>query len=205
MRALLSGIATLLIVAGTGVGCGGDGGSGPGGGFTVEVTPATATLFTVAPGNAVTLSVVAKDQDGQVMVGAGSPSFSSDNGAIATVSNDGTITAVATGTARVTASVTAGGVTKTATTTVTAQVAPANAGVVAPGLAFQPATGNVQAGGTVTWTFASIAHDVTFNAGEPADVPALQNGSASRTFPNHGDFSYRCSIHPLMTGVVHVH
>ena len=195
-------IASVVITA-----CG-DGGSGPGDRVltTLEVTPATAALFTVAPGNAVTLSVVAKDQDGQTMVGVGSPSFSSDNRAIADVSVDGTITAVAAGTARITASLTAGGVTKTGTTTVTAQVAPANAGVVAPGLAYQPATVDVRAGGTVSWTFGSIPHDVTFTtAGAPADVPELQDGSASRTFPNNGTFGYRCSIHPPMTGLVRVH
>jgi plastocyanin len=198
----------LLIVAETGVGCGGSGsGTGPGGNglTTLEVTPAIATLYTVAPGNAVTLSVVAKDQDGQVMVGVGSASFSSDNGAIADVSANGTITAVAAGTVRITASLTVDGRTKTATTTVTAQVAPANAGVVAPSLAFQQGTVNVRAGGTVTWTFAAITHNVTFTAGAPADVPDLQNGSASRTFPDNGSFSYHCSIHPQMTGIVRVH
>jgi plastocyanin len=206
-------IPTLLIVAEIGVGCGDSGsGTGPGPGpepsvlTTLEVTPATATLFTVAPGNAVTLSVVAKDQDGQTMAGLGSPSFSSDNAAIATVSNDGTITAVAAGTVRITASLTAGGVTKTGTTTVTARVASASAAVVAPAIAFQPATVDVSAGGTVSWTFASIPHDVTFTtAGAPSDVPLLQDGSASRTFPNNGTFGYRCSIHPPMTGVVRVH
>jgi plastocyanin len=206
-------MATLLIVAETGAACGGDGGSGTGPPpdetsvlTTVEVTPATATLFTVAPGNTVTLAVVAKDQDGQTMAGLGSPTFSSDNGAIATVSDAGTITAVAAGSARITASLTAGGITKTGTTTVTAQVAPATAAVVAPAIAFQPATVDVQAGGTVTWTFESVPHDVTFTTGgAPADVPLLQDGSASRTFPTNGAFGYRCSIHPPMTGVVTVH
>jgi plastocyanin len=212
MRAPLSRIATLLTVAGMGVGCGGDSGSGTGPPpetsvlTTLEVTPATATLFTVAPGNAVTLSVVAKDQDGQTMSGLGSPSFSSDNGAIASVGDDGTITAVAAGTARITASLTAGGATATGTTTVTARVAPASAAVVAPAIAFLPTTVDVSAGGTVSWTFESIPHDVTFTtAGAPADVPLLQDGSASRTFPNNGSFGYRCSIHPPMTGIVHVH
>jgi plastocyanin len=213
MRALLSRIATLLIVAGTVASCGGDGGSGTGPPpdetsvlTTVEVTPATATLFTVAPGNTATLAVVAKDQDGQTMAGLGSPSFSSDNAAVATVSDAGTVTAVAAGSARITASLTAGGVTKTGTTTVTAQVAPASVGVVAPAIAFQPATVDVSAGGTVTWTFASIPHDVSFTtAGAPADVPLLQDGSASRTFPTNGSFAYRCTIHPPMTGTVHVH
>jgi plastocyanin len=173
---------------------------------TVEVTPATATLFTVAPGNVVTLAVVAKDQDGQTMSGLGSASFSSDNGAIADVSSDGTVTAAAAGTAVITASLTAGGVTKTGTTTVTVQVAPASAAVVAPALVFQPAAVDVSAGGSVTWTFGSIHHTVTFSsAGAPADVPELQDGSASRTFPTNGAFSYRCAIHPQMAGAVRVH
>jgi len=211
MRALLSRIATLLIVAGIGVGCGGDGGPpGPDPDppvlTTLELTPATATLFTIAPGNAVTLSVVPKDQDGQTIVGAGSPSFSSDNGAIADVSDNGTITGVGAGTARITASLTAGAATETGTTTVMVQVAPAEAGVVAPQFVFMPATVDVSAGGTVTWAFGSIHHDVTFTtAGAPADVPELQDGSASRTFPNNGTFGYRCSFHASMTGVVRVH
>ena len=209
MQTLLSRIATLLIVAATGAGCGG--GNGPGGPdtpvlTTLEVTPATATLFTVAPGNTAALSVVAKDQDGQAMSGLGSPTFSSDNTAIATVSDAGAVTAAAAGTATITASLTAGGVTETGTTTVTTRVAPATAAVTAPGLEFQPATVDVQAGGMVTWTFTSLQHNVTFTSGgAPADVPALQDGSASRTFPTNGTFGYRCSIHPPMTGSVHVH
>ena len=209
MQTLLSRIATLLIVAATGAGCGG--GNGPVEPdtpvlTTLEVTPATATLFTVAPGNTAALSVVAKDQDGQAMSGLGSPTFSSDNGAVATVSDAGAVTAAAAGTATITASLTAGGVTETGTTTVTTRVAPATAAVTAPGLEFQPATVDVQAGGMVTWTFTSLQHNVTFTSGgAPADVPALQDGSASRTFPTNGTFGYRCSIHPPMTGSVHVH
>jgi len=206
MRALLSRIATLLIVAETGVGCGNSAGPGSSVLTTLEVTPAGTTLFTVAPGNAVTLSVVAKDQDGLTMVGVGPPSFSSGNVAVADVSAEGTITAVAAGTARITASLTVGGRTRTGTTTVTAQVASANAGVVAPAIAFQPATLDLQAGGTVRWTFESIHHTVTFTtAGAPVDVLELHDGSASRTFPTHGTFEYHCSIHPVMTGVIHVH
>jgi len=210
MPALLSRIATLLIVAGTGAGCGGGDGPGPGPDTpvltTVEVTPATATLFTVAPGNTATLAVAAKDQDGQTMAGASSPSFSSDNGAVATVGDAGAITAVTAGTARITASLTMSGVTKTGAATVAVQVAPASARVTAPAIAFQPGTVDVQAGGSVSWVFASIPHDVTFTtAGAPAGIPEIADGSASRAFPSHGNYSYRCSIHPPMTGVVRVH
>jgi plastocyanin len=207
MRALLSRIATLLIIAGTGAGCGGDGiVSDTPVLTTLEVTPATAALFTVAPGNAVTLSVVAKDQNGLTMSGLGSATFSSDDGSIASVGADGTITALAAGTAHITAALTAGGVTKSAIATVTAQVAPASASVTTPQLAFLPDAVDVQAGGAVTWTFGSTAHTVTFTtAGAPADVPPLYGAAASRTFPNNGSFSYHCSIHPQMTGIVRVH
>jgi plastocyanin len=206
MRTLLSGIATLLTVAATGAGCGSsstDGGTAVL--TTVEVTPATATLFTAAPGNTATLAAVGKDQDG-LTIAAGLPSFSSDNDAIAGVGTDGTVTAVAAGTAIITASMTAGAVTKTGTATVTAQVAPLSALVTTPTLAFTPATVDVQAGGAVGWTFGSTPHTVTFTTGgAPADVPQLQEGSASRTFPTHGNFNYHCSIHPQMNGLVIVH
>jgi plastocyanin len=203
MRAPLSRIPALLIVAATGAGCGSHGGPEESVLTTLVVTPATAALFSVEPGNAVTLVVVAKDQNGETMVG--SPSFSSDNGAIADVSNAGTITAVAAGTARITASLTIDGITKTGTTAVTSEVAPANATVVAPGTVFQPATVDVRAGGTVTWTFGSTAHQVTFiTPGAPADIPEFQDGSVSRTFPSHGTFHYQCSG-PQMSGVITVH
>ncbi len=153
-----------------------------------------------------TLSAVAKDQNGQTIAGAASAGFASDNSAVADVSDNGTVTAVAAGTAQITASLTAGGATKAGTATVTVQAAPAGATVLAPSLAFQPAAVEVQAGGTVTWTFGPIPHTVTFTTGgAPPDVPDLQDGSAARTFPTNGTFNYHCTIHPQMTAVVHVH
>ena len=209
MRNLFLKIVTLLIVAGTAAGCGGsEPGPGPGTSVltTLELTPATATLFTVAPGNTVTLAAVARDQDGGTMAGIGSPSYSTDNGAVASVSQDGTITAVAAGTAAITGTLTAGDVTRTDVTTVTVQAAPTSAAVTTPGLAFQPAAVDVGAGGSVSWTFGPTTHNVSFEtAGAPEDVPDLQNGSASRVFPTNGSFNYRCTIHPQMTGAVHVH
>ena len=78
------------------------------------------------------------------MAGVGSPTFSSENGAIADVSDNGTVTALAAGTAVITASLTVDGVTKTATTTVAAQVAPANATVTAPGIHRSGGGGSVE-------------------------------------------------------------
>lgn len=189
-------------------GCG-DGGSGIDQGqvlTTLEVSPPTAALFTVAPGNTAVLTIVAKDQRGEVMTGLGSPRFSNDNSAVASVSLDGTITAAGAGTARVTASLTADGATATGTTTVSAQVAPAAASVNAPELAFQPQSVDVSMGGTVTWFIGDIHHTVTFTSpGSPASVPEIRNASAARAFPNQGTFAYQCSIHPGMHGSVKVH
>jgi plastocyanin len=208
MRRMHSGMATLLLIAGTAAGCG-DGGSGPDQDqvlTTLEVSPATAALFTVAPGNTVELTLVAKDQQGETMTGVGSPTFSSDNSAVATVSEDGTITATGAGTTQVMASMTAGGVTVTGTTTVSAQVTPATATVTAPSFAYEPRVVDVSAAGAVTWSFGAIHHDVTFTTvGAPANVPELRNGSAARAFSDPGTFTYRCSIHPAMTGTVRVH
>ncbi len=199
-------IVALLIVAGTGAGCGGESGPGTSVLTTLELTPATVSLFTVAPGNTVTLSAVARDQDGATMAEVGSPSFSSDNGAVASVGQDGTITAVAVGTAAITGTLTAGGVTRTDVTTVTVAAAPASAEVTTPGLTFQPASVDVAAGGSVTWTLGPLTHNVNFTtAGAPADIPDLQDASASRVFPTNGSFDYLCTIHPQMTGTVHVH
>jgi len=212
MRAMLAKMAILLVPAAAGLGCGGgNGGPGPEPEpdpvlTTVQVTPATASLFTVAPGNSVTLAAVGRDQNGQNMSGLGPATFSSGDDAVATVSADGAVTGVGAGTTPITASLTADGVTQTGSMSVTVQVAPATASVTAPALQFQPTVADVSAGGTVTWTMSGIPHNVTFtSAGAPASVPDTQNGSAERTFPGSGSFGYRCTIHPEMTGTVRVH
>jgi plastocyanin len=206
-------MAIMLMVAETGAGCGGGGSNtepNPGGSSdgvltTLEVTPATSSLYTVAPGNTVTLSVVAKDQNGKVMIGA-APTFSSDNAGSAAVGGDGKITAVAEGTSTITASLTMGGVTKTGTATITTIVAAASGTVTAPHITYLPTDLNVRAGARVTWTFQAIPHTVTFSSGgSPASLSEFHDGSNSRVFPTSGTYNYSCDIHPGMVGVVHVH
>ena len=173
MRALLPGITARLAIVATAAGCGGSGGGDGNGGpgpelpllTTVEVTPATNTLFSVAPGNFVKLTAVPKDQNGDNMTGLGAATFSSANEAVATVAGDGTVTAAGAGTTQITASMTDGDVTQTGSASVTVQVAPATATVTAPGLVFQPTAIDVRAGGAVTWTFGAVHHDVTFTSG----------------------------------------
>jgi plastocyanin len=59
------------------------------------------------------------------------------------------------------------------------------------------------AGGTATFAFGSVAHNVFFDgaAGAPADIPGVNsNTSVTRTFTTPGTYVYTCHIHPGMTG-----
>jgi plastocyanin len=71
--------------------------------------------------------------------------------------------------------------------------------------AFNPKTITVPVGTTVQWTNNGNApHTVTSTSGSPAfDSGTLNSGDTFRhTFTTAGEFSYRCSIHPSMTGKV---
>ena len=71
---------------------------------------------------------------------------------------------------------------------------------------FVPATVDVAVGGTVTWAFGPVSHDVVFSqvAGAPANIGITVNNSVSRTFSTAGVFPYTCSLHSGMNGTVRV-
>jgi plastocyanin len=74
-------------------------------------------------------------------------------------------------------------------------------------LAFTPSSVSIQPGDSVLWVFASVGHNVTFDAvtGAPATIGGTNsNVTISRTFPTAGTFTYHCTIHPSMTGTVSV-
>ncbi len=82
----------------------------------------------------------------------------------------------------------------------------ANFGVsLTSGDRFSPATVSVQPGDSVTWTWASNDdHNITANSGQ-ADTWASGNkssGTWARTFNIVGRFTYRCTLHSGMNGVV---
>lgn len=174
---------------------------------TLEVSPTSAAIYNTAPGNTVALTATGKDQTGATM--AGTPTFASSNTGVATVSPSGTVTAVAAGTAQITASLQIGNVTKATPVTVTVEVPPAVQNVSSTGIPqarYVPAAVHLSAGGEVIWTFGPVQHSVTFvSIGSPTDIPQLVNGSDSRTFPNAGTFNYVCDFHPTMSGTVYVH
>lgn len=69
--------------------------------------------------------------------------------------------------------------------------------------AFGPQVVTIKAGTTVHWTNSdSEAHTVTSNTGAFSS-PVLQPGAGySYTFTRPGTYSYHCTIHPFMTGMV---
>lgn len=214
MRASMVIILASVVVAG----CGGGGGGGvtppPPPVFTsLQVQPDTQTIFG-APGTQTQMSATPLDQNGHAMTGLGAATWSSSDESIATVNSSGLVTSVALGgPVTISASLTSGGVTKNGSGTVSvADVRTADTVTATTGQQFTPSSVTIKAGGTVTWVFQSLAHTVTFNTPAPPGTPAdlgtaaspYSNTQISRTFTTAGTFSYHCSIHPGMTGVVNV-
>jgi hypothetical protein len=83
----------------------------------LEVTPTAFALFTVAPGNTFELTVLAYDRTGATLPLTSAPAYSSSAPAIAGVTSSGVVTAAAPGTAKITAALTLGGETRTASMT----------------------------------------------------------------------------------------
>ena len=92
-----------------------------------------------------------------------------------------------------------------ATEAATSTSAPPTSGTVnaTPNITFNPSPLNIVAGGTATFAFGSVAHNVYFDGatGAPADIPGVNiNTSVTRMFPTAGTYVYTCHIHPGMTG-----
>jgi plastocyanin len=81
---------------------------------------------------------------------------------------------------------------------------PANTVIARAGSSFDPSTLTVAVGTSVNFTFETTAHNVTFDAvnGRPADIGTTSSATVARVFSTAGAFTYRCTIHPGMTGTV---
>src|SRR5688500_11556745 len=111
----VKGIAGTAAIAALVLACGGDGGpAGPSVPVlaSAEAQPSVITLYNSAPGNAVLLATYGKDPGGALILSGVTKSFATDNAAVATVSGDGTITAVSVGSARITSTLKVGDVTR---------------------------------------------------------------------------------------------
>jgi len=89
---------------------------------------------------------------------------------------------------------------------VAAQPAPVGAqsqAIAIQGFAFSPASLQVDAGTTVTWTNNdNVAHTVTADDGSFDSGPIQPGASFSHTFATAGTVAYHCSIHPFMTAQI---
>jgi plastocyanin len=197
-------VAALVTFAGCSGG-GGDGGGGtePGVFTSLSVTPSAVSVVVQGTQN---LTVVAKDQNGATMSGLSS-TFQSNDVSVATVTSAGVVTGVAAGTTTITVNGTIGTTTKSQTVNVTVSTPGATASVAATtGNTFDPSSVTITANGQVTWNFAGVAHNVTFDNAAPqgGNIATTSNSSVSRTFPNPGTYPYHCTIHGGMNGEVNV-
>lgn len=70
-------------------------------------------------------------------------------------------------------------------------------------MAFNPVTINVAVNTTVKWTNKDgITHNVTSNTGVFSSGNMGNNATFSFTFTTAGNYPYKCTIHPSMTGTV---
>jgi plastocyanin len=90
------------------------------------------------------------------------------------------------------------------------QVPPNNAGssgtdnIAISGFAFSPTSLTIHAGDTVVWTNQDYAsHTIVSDDGTSFTSPSVAQGQTySHTFTTPGNFSYHCSIHPGMRGII---
>jgi len=72
--------------------------------------------------------------------------------------------------------------------------------------AFAPKEITIAPGTKVVWTnHDETPHTVTSNDKSFASKGLDTDDKFEHTFASEGDFSYICTVHPFMTGVVHVH
>jgi len=153
-------------------------------------------LWAMRIGATKTLVATPLDQNGLPMTGLPAATFTSSDPAVASVDPAGTLTAASEGPATVTASLTADGVTHTATSAIA--IVPTSAvTVTVGGGTFTPDRVDIAPGVTVIFEASDGTHNVTFQtAPTGGDIPTLAAGNAAaRSFPSAGDYDYECTLH----------
>lgn len=178
-----------------------------GGGTPVFTSLALAPLAPSVPvGGTVQLVATPLDQNGAPMAGLPAPVFAVADATVATVSPTGLVTGAGLGSTQLTASITSAGVTHSATATIS--VGPVAAvTITTPSNTFSPDDIAIAPGQSVTWAFSGTTHNVTFETLAPpgGNIPDAAPGTtATRTFPQVGDYKYFCSIHSNMKGKIRV-
>ena len=184
------------------------------GGEDDGVQPSTVTLasitvpatLAVTAGGQQTINAQGIGDNGQPLSGV-TFSFVSGTPSVAAVTSAGVVVGLTAGSSTVTVTGSRSGVSRTAPVTVTVTGTLGTAAGVTAGAAsntFTPALVAVARGGTVSWTFGALVHNVEFGgaAGAPTNIGNTSNNTVARTFANAGTFNYVCSLHAGMTGTV---
>lgn len=123
------------------------------------------------------------------VVGCGGGTTTTTAAPVETTAVDGSATTVSGGTGTTAADTTAGSDTTNA--------------VSIASFAFSPSSLTVKVGDTVTWTNNdSAAHTVVADDGSFKSADLGQGASYQFTFKTAGTYTYKCTIHPNMTGTV---
>jgi plastocyanin len=160
------------------------------------------------PGARVQLSALARDGKQRVVSGVSGFTYSSSDGSVAVVDGSGLVTAISLGSATISGSATVNGVAITGSTPVSVSfgtVNPTSASVAASNdNSFSPSSVTIAPGGSVTWSFGSVQHNVQFRGGTgvPSSIGNSASTQASRTFESAGTFDYECTLHGGMNGTV---
>jgi plastocyanin len=201
-------------------GCGGGGGGGSAApGVYTNLTLAASSASAYEFGAPTTLVLTPQDQNGAVLpIGSAVPVWTAlPAGKVNMVGNTVQVVAGATGLVNISADLTLqGSITKTSNLIgVTVDVAAMDAQVSAGGNnTFLPASVDIKAGGTVSWSGLANGHNVDFGAttspfnGNTSPTTGIVGAvpSAIGDFPTSGDFAFQCDAHaPGMAGTVHVH
>lgn len=184
--------ATLLLA-----GCGGDDPVEP----VVLSIVLSAPKQTIAVGEPVQLTAIARDVNGVTLPGA-TFAYSSSASSVVNVNANGRAIGIGPGTASITA--TTSGQSSTPLTITVTPSPTVGVVVLMPNTTFSPATATIKVDQVVVFDFPALAHTVVFDnrPGKPTDIPATMNATISREFTTAGTFPFRCTIHPGMTGQV---
>jgi plastocyanin len=203
-----------LFVLGTVGACGGGGGDT--GGTTNPPPPAnvsfvalTKSTVLLKPTETTTITATPKDVSGNVLSGRTVTWTVSPTTGVANITPSGesvTISGTADGSATVTA--TSEGKAADVHVTVTSSIpAAADVAVGAVGDTFNPADVDILKGGTVTFSWNGVTHNVTWltTPTSVSNITDRSSGSVPVTLNSSGTYSYHCTIHAGMNGTITVH
>jgi plastocyanin len=210
MRAATSTIAitALALIAGCG-GSSDNGGTNPPPPAAVASVALSKTSAVLAPNATTSITATPKDASGNVLSGR-TVTWTTSASGVASIAPSGssvTVTGVANGQAQVQATVE--GVVGTANITVTNSFPGSAAVTVGAGGAdvFDPAQADMAAGGTVTFTWGGVTHNVTWLSppAAVADISDRSSGSVGVQLTTPGTYNYHCTLHAGMNGTITVH